>query len=149
MRKWPEQAGRPCSYCAILEPDGGPVMGFDEYEATGNRRWVPSQDHIVPVNKGGTNDPSNLRFVHHICNITKSTLSEEQYLHLRRRLGHRYWEIAHALYDASEARAGGRREATEIIRRLLDALLRFEPEVVGAWIKAHPVAESPRPGGAP
>jgi 5-methylcytosine-specific restriction endonuclease McrA len=32
---------------------------------------APSIDHQVPIARGGSNDPSNLRATHWICNVRK------------------------------------------------------------------------------
>ena len=48
----------PCSHC------GRPI----DYARRGPYRDAPSVDHIVAVDEGGTDDPSNLRPVHCGCN---------------------------------------------------------------------------------
>lgn len=33
--------------------------------------WMPSQDHIVPVSRGGANTHANSRLVHLNCNVRR------------------------------------------------------------------------------
>ena len=47
--------GNMCALC------GRPILADDRVHI----------DHIIPVHQGGTDDPSNLRVVHDICNLTK------------------------------------------------------------------------------
>lgn len=34
-------------------------------------RLGPSLDHVIPISKGGTDDPENLKLAHWICNVRK------------------------------------------------------------------------------
>jgi len=36
-------------------------------------RMSPSLDHVIPLSKGGTDDPKNLKLSHFICNVRKGT----------------------------------------------------------------------------
>jgi hypothetical protein len=40
-------------------------------------------DHILPVSRGGTNDPSNLRYVHASCNLSRNNRTDEEYAEIQ------------------------------------------------------------------
>jgi 5-methylcytosine-specific restriction endonuclease McrA len=39
-----------------------------------------SRDHLIPVSKGGSNDPANLAFAHLKCNVDRQTGGNVQLL---------------------------------------------------------------------
>jgi 5-methylcytosine-specific restriction endonuclease McrA len=39
-----------------------------------------SLDHVIPVSRGGSNDPANLRLVHLVCNLRRRNLGGEEQL---------------------------------------------------------------------
>ena len=84
-----------CEYCHhVLELDSTD----NEY------RWVPSYDHRIPLEAGGTNEIDNFAVICHRCNIVKRTASETSYRALIAGLGDAFeaW--------AEESWAGARAE---------------------------------------
>lgn len=47
---------------------------------SGQDQWGPSIDHILPVSRGGTNDPANLRLAHRRCNSSRGAKQPAQML---------------------------------------------------------------------
>ncbi len=98
--KWPEWQGRSCPYC-------GRTMGYGRAE--GDKAW-PSLDHKVPRERGGTGEPGelgqhpNLIIVCHGCNITKATLTMEEFLQYKQLLGVHYRFFEAALWPANLGR---------------------------------------------
>lgn len=41
---------------------------------SGMSYWGPTADHMVPVSRGGEDEPTNLQLAHRICNIRKSDI---------------------------------------------------------------------------
>ena len=50
----------------------------------GRHDWV--LDHIVPVKKGGSDEPSNCAIVHHACNAIKSDLETSELVALAEKI---------------------------------------------------------------
>jgi 5-methylcytosine-specific restriction endonuclease McrA len=44
----------------------------------GTAKWGPTIDHLVPVSRGGTNDPANLALAHRYCNTRRSNRGPAQ-----------------------------------------------------------------------
>jgi 5-methylcytosine-specific restriction endonuclease McrA len=58
-----ERDGDSCALCGDL---------VDITQGSGPRfRFGPSIDHIVPLSRGGSNDLTNLRVTHWICNVAR------------------------------------------------------------------------------
>lgn len=55
--------------CKICEM---PVL-FDK----SSHKWAATIDHIIPLSKGGTHEPSNCQLAHRLCNSVKLTEEEE------------------------------------------------------------------------
>lgn len=53
---------------------------------TGRRltRWNAEVDHIIPISKGGSNERSNLRWLHKDVNQAKRSLSDDEFIDLCR-----------------------------------------------------------------
>lgn len=68
----PSRSGRPWRRLTarIVRRDGGICHLCGKPGAT-------SADHLVPVSRGGTNDPSNLKAAHPYCNRVRSNRSIE------------------------------------------------------------------------
>lgn len=45
---------------------------------SGQAKWGPTIEHIVPVSKGGTNDPANLALSHRCCNTARGNRGHAQ-----------------------------------------------------------------------
>jgi hypothetical protein len=45
---------------------------------SGKAKWGPTIDHLVPVSKGGTNDPENLALAHRYCNTARGNRGNVQ-----------------------------------------------------------------------
>jgi 5-methylcytosine-specific restriction endonuclease McrA len=51
------------------------------YLCGGALTWTTAEvDHVVPAGRGGTHDPTNLRWTHRVCNRMKSTLTVEEFI---------------------------------------------------------------------
>lgn len=49
-----------------------------EMSLSGNAKWGPTIEHIVPVSRGGTNDPENLALAHRFCNTARGNRGHSQ-----------------------------------------------------------------------
>lgn len=47
---------------------------------SGMAKWGPTIDHLIPVSRGGTNDPDNLALAHRHCNVSRSNRNHAQLL---------------------------------------------------------------------
>lgn len=51
-----------------------------DMQLSGNAKWGPTIDHILPVSFGGTNEPSNLALTHRACNVARKNRTPAQML---------------------------------------------------------------------
>jgi hypothetical protein len=67
-------AGEPLSVWEIYERDGGRCHICGEH-VHDDIKWpdgrAPSVDHVLPITKGGSDEPENLKLAHLRCNISK------------------------------------------------------------------------------
>jgi len=61
LRNYFKEINAPCSICGLLI----------DYEAPTTEPYSINLDHIIPMNKGGTSDLSNIQPTHKICNQRK------------------------------------------------------------------------------
>jgi hypothetical protein len=47
---------------------------------SGKAKWGPTIEHIIPVSRGGTNDPGNLALAHRYCNTARGNRGHSQLL---------------------------------------------------------------------
>lgn len=47
---------------------------------SGNAKWGPTIDHLIPVSDHGTNDPENLALAHRHCNVSRNSRGPAQLL---------------------------------------------------------------------
>lgn len=70
--------GWECTYCGCpLIPDGTPDKEDSELQQRGYRHAY--LDHVLPVNRGGTNEPSNLVLSCTWCNGRKGNKTPSEY----------------------------------------------------------------------
>lgn len=53
---------------------------------TSDKEGSKSLDHVIPVSRGGTNDPSNIKICHLSCNRAKARFTLDEWLDLCRRV---------------------------------------------------------------
>jgi 5-methylcytosine-specific restriction endonuclease McrA len=46
----------------------------------GSHRFGPTIEHILPISKGGNNDPANLALAHRKCNVSRGNRGSSQML---------------------------------------------------------------------
>jgi predicted nucleic acid-binding Zn ribbon protein len=46
-------------------------QGVVDMSLSGNHKWGPTIEHLIPVSKGGTNDHENLALAHRHCNVRR------------------------------------------------------------------------------
>lgn len=85
------QRGHAVAVAALRETLGEPKVC---YLCGGALDWDSAWiDHVIPVSKGGTNDPDNLRWAHPDCNRMKGDLALIDALGLMQKILARYGEF--------------------------------------------------------
>ena len=94
--------GGHCSYCGkVLDP-------FDDYVV----------DHLIPVSKGGSDDPDNLMLSCHPCNATKRDKLLEDFRQVTKSKIIKYISLAIALTENCESL-----DQDKVIKHLEDSIL--------------------------
>jgi 5-methylcytosine-specific restriction endonuclease McrA len=71
-----ERDGWRCEVPVCRCPEGREIRADAPYRS----QWHATIDHIVPLSRGGSDDPDNLRAAHHSCNASKGDLLDEELL---------------------------------------------------------------------
>lgn len=65
-----ERDGRKCCICHRIV----------DMALSGRAKWGPTIEHLIPVSRGGTNDPDNLALAHRHCNTSRGNRGHAQLL---------------------------------------------------------------------